>query len=251
MRLLGWLVVAVVATVGCKGDKPADKPAPRDARVADPEPDPFAETRETMVRNTIERRGIHDEAVLAAMRDVPRHMFVPHEVRARAYDDSALPIGFGLTISQPYIVATMTSAAHIKRGDRVLEIGTGSGYQAAILYAMGCEVYTIEIEEELAKRTRAVFRHLGLRTIQFRTGDGYFGWADAAPFDAILVTTAAPVVPPPLLEQLKPGGRIVIPVGTREEQFLEVVTREHGEMHTEQLMQVIFGSMHGEIDKSR
>src|SRR5258706_3541543 len=141
-----------------------------------------------MVRDTIERRGIHDQAVLEAMRVVPRHQFVPHEIRGRAYADSALPIGFGLTISQPYIVATMTVAAHVRRGSRVLEIGTGSGYQAAVLAAMGCEVYTIEIDEELAKRTRAVFRFLGLRTIQFRTGDGYFGWADAAPFDAILVT---------------------------------------------------------------
>jgi protein-L-isoaspartate(D-aspartate) O-methyltransferase len=245
------LVLAGLAVVvACKNDKPAEPPpAPRDAAVA-VEPDPYADVRERMVRDTIEARGIHDEPLLAAMRKVPRHLFVPHEVRARAYADSALPIGFGLTISQPYIVATMTSAAHIKRGDRVLEIGTGSGYQAAVLAAMGCEVYTIEIDEDLAKRTRAVFRFLNLRTIQFRTGDGYFGWPDAAPFDAILVTAAAPDVPPPLFEQLKPGGRIVIPVGT-EEQELEVVTHDHEGVHTERLMEVIFGRMHGEVDKLR
>src|SRR4029077_14482588 len=123
-------------------------------------------------------------------------------------------------------VATMTAAARLERGCRVLEVGTGSGYQAAGLYALGCEVYTIEINEGLAKRTRAVFRHLGLRTIQFRTGDGYYGWPDAAPFDAILVTAAAPEVTKPLLEQLKPDGRMVIPVGGPGEQVLEVITKD-------------------------
>jgi protein-L-isoaspartate(D-aspartate) O-methyltransferase len=242
---LGIVLAGLAAAAACKGEKPADPPAPKDAVAVDP--DPFADARERMVRDTIEARGIHDERVLAAMRQVPRDQFIPHEVRARAYADSALPIGFGLTISQPFIVATMTVASHAKRGDRILEIGTGSGYQAAVLAALGCEVYTIEIDEDLAKRTRAVFRHLGLRTIQFRTGDGYFGWPDAAPFDAILVTAAAPAVPPPLLEQLKPGGRIVIPVGGRDEQHLEVVTRDG----VDQLMPVIFGPMHGEVDKLR
>ncbi len=247
MRTL--VLAGLAVAVACKSDKPAEPPpAPRDA--APVEPDPYADVRERMVRDTIEARGIHDEHLLAAMRQVPRHLFVPHEVRSRAYADTALPIGFGLTISQPFIVATMTAAAHVKRGDRVLEIGTGSGYQAAVLNALGCEVYTIEIDEELAKRTRAVFRYLGLRTIQFRTGDGYFGWPDAAPFDAILVTAAAPDVPEPLFEQLKPGGRIVIPVG-RDEQVLEAVTRDGDGTHVERLMDVLFGAMHGEVDKLR
>jgi protein-L-isoaspartate(D-aspartate) O-methyltransferase len=241
-------LVVVVALMACKGED--KKPAPRaETPVVAPQPqsDEYADDRERMVRDTIERRGITDERLLAAMRVVPRHMFVPHEIRQRAYADSALPIGFGLTISQPYIVATMTSAAHIKPGMRVLEIGTGSGYQAAVLSVMGCEVYTIEIHEELAKRTREVFRSLGLTEIQFRTGDGYFGWRDAGPFDAILVTAAAPSVPKLLLEQLKPDGRMVIPVGNRDEQMLEVVTHDG----VEELMPVLFGPMRGEIETQR
>jgi protein-L-isoaspartate(D-aspartate) O-methyltransferase len=215
-----------------------------------PEVDPYADERARMVRETIESRGIRDKRVVAAMRAVPRHLFVPPAIRARAYEDSALPIGFGLTISQPFIVATMTEAAHIKRGSRVLEIGTGSGYQAAILDALGCQVYTIEINEELAKRTDLVFKQLGLSTIQFRTSDGYFGWQEAAPFDAIIVTAAAPRVPKPLLDQLAPGGRIVIPVGI-DDQNLEVVTRDAGGTHVEELMQVLFGPMTGEVRRRK
>jgi protein-L-isoaspartate(D-aspartate) O-methyltransferase len=247
------LATAVVAS--CKGDKPAPASAPvaapRDAKAAPPIADPYADAREQMVHDTLELRGIRDQRVLAAMRQVPRHEFIPPDIRARAYADSALPIGFGLTISQPYIVATMTQAAHLEPGNRVLEIGTGSGYQAAVLSAIGCEVYTIEIDEGLAKRTRAVFRYLGLRTIQFRTGDGYFGWPDAAPFDAILVTAAAPDVPRPLLEQLKPGGRIVIPVGDPDGQNLEVITSDVNGAHVDSLMPVLFGPMSGEVRKRR
>ena len=241
MRLA--LLVVVVVAVACK-DKPA-APPPAVAKDADVlEADPFAADREVMVRDTIEARGIHDERLLAVMRAVPRHEFIPHDVRARAYADSALPIGFGLTISQPYIVAMMTQAAQLGPKCRVLEVGTGSGYQAAVLSQLGCEVYTIEINEGLAKRTRAVFRHLGLQTIQFRTGDGYYGWPDAAPFDAILVTAAAPEIPKPLLQQLKRDGRMVIPVGGPDEQVLEVITKD-GEPR--ELLPVRFGPMLGAI----
>ena len=242
MRLALLLVVAV----GCKDkDKPPAPPAPVVAHDTEAiESDPFVADREVMVRDTIESRGIHDQRLLAVMRSVPRHEFVPHEIRARAYADSALPIGFGLTISQPYIVAMMTQAAELGTKCRVLEIGTGSGYQAAVLSQLGCEVYTIEINEGLAKRTRAVFRHLGLQTIQFRTGDGYYGWPDAAPFDAILVTAAAPEIPKPLLEQLKTGGRMVIPVGGPDEQVLEVLTKDGD---AKELIPVRFGPMLGKV----
>ena len=246
-----WVIVTslvvVVVVAACKDDKPPPPPVPRDAAVR---VDPYADQRERMVQTTIERRGIRDEHVLAAMRAVPRHEFVPPTIRPRAYDDSALPIGFGLTISQPFIVATMTEAAHVTKGSRVLEIGTGSGYQAAVLAALGCQVYTIEINDELAKRTDLVFRELGLHTIQFRTGDGYFGWPEAAPFDAILVTAAAPRVPKPLLDQLKPGGRIVIPVGV-DDQNLEVVTKSADGTTVDDLMPVLFGPMTGEVRRAK
>lgn len=243
------LVMMLVVVAACQDDKPA---APASAPPLEPavRTDPYAEARDRMVRETIEGRGLRDEHVLAAMRAVPRQSFVPPDIRARAYDDSALPIGFGLTISQPFIVATMTEAAHLTKGNRVLEIGTGSGYQAAVLSALGCQVYTIEINEGLAKRTDLVFRELGLHTIQFRTGDGYFGWPEAAPFDAIIVTAAAPRVPQPLLDQLKPGGRIVIPVGT-DDQSLEVVTRDPHGTNVEELMPVLFGPMLGEVRRSK
>jgi protein-L-isoaspartate(D-aspartate) O-methyltransferase len=242
-----WVLFGMVVVVACKDDKPPPPPAPRDAAVR---VDPYADERERMVHDTIERRGIRDEHVLAAMRTVPRHEFVPPTIRKRAYDDSALPIGFGLTISQPFIVATMTESAHVTKGSRVLEIGTGSGYQAAVLSALGCQVYTIEINDELAKRTDLVFRELGLHTIQFRTGDGYFGWPEAAPFDAILVTAAAPRVPKPLLDQLKPGGRMVIPVGT-DDQNLEVVTKGADGTTVDELMPVLFGPMTGEVRRAK
>src|SRR5262249_8889858 len=144
-----------------------------------------------MVEDTLVARGIDDPHVLAAMNKVARHELVPPNVRDLAYADRALPIGFGLTISQPYIVATMTQAAGIKAGDKVLEIGTGGGYQAAVLAEIGAKVYTIEIVDELAARTRKALAHLGYDKIQTRTGDGYFGWPEAAPFDAILVTAAS------------------------------------------------------------
>jgi protein-L-isoaspartate(D-aspartate) O-methyltransferase len=247
MRVVRLALLALVV-VACKDDKPAAPPPHRDAQPA--VVDPYVDDRERMVRDTIEARGIRDEHVLAAMRKVPRQEFVPPEIRAHAYDDRALPIGFGLTISQPYIVAMMTEAAHVRPEDRVLEIGTGSGYQAAVLAALGCQVYTIEINPDLAKRTDLVFRQQGLHTIQNRTGDGYRGMPDAGPFDAILVTAAAPEIPRPLLDQLKPGARMVIPVGGPDAQQLEVVTRDaKGIVHEEQLLDVIFGPMLGEIRK--
>jgi protein-L-isoaspartate(D-aspartate) O-methyltransferase len=174
----------------------------------------FAQQREIMVIETIEKRGITDERVLKAMRTVPRHLFVPEDQRDHAYGDYPLPIGYGQTISQPYIVALMTQLLELKEGDRVLEIGTGSGYQAAILAEIpGVDVYTIEIIPALARSARERLESLGYKSIHCKEGDGYYGWQEYAPFDAIIVTAAPDHVPQPLVDQLAEGGRMVIPVG--------------------------------------
>ena len=166
-----------------------------------------------MVDEQIEAREIVDPRVLAAMRQVPRHEFVPAAERAHAYEDRPLPIGEGQTISQPYIVALMTQLAGVGRGARVLEVGTGSGYQAAVLAACGAEVYSIEIVDALAKRAQQDLARLGIENVHVRSGDGYRGWPEAAPFDAMVITAAVPEIPDELLKQLKPGGRAVLPVG--------------------------------------
>ena len=156
-----------------------------------------------------------DSRVMAAMARVPRQLFVPKKYRGKAYENVPLPIGHGQTISQPYIVALMTDLLELKRGDRVLEVGTGSGYQAAILAELTDEVYSIEIIEPLAERAAKVLKQQNYKNVQTRFGDGYYGWRGAAPFDAVVVTAAADHIPPPLVRQLKPGGRMVIPVGSR------------------------------------
>ena len=166
-----------------------------------------------MVETQIRARGIRDERVLRAMLTVPRHQFVDARYHSRAYDDHPLPIGYGQTISQPYIVALMSEEAAVLPGHRVLEVGTGSGYQAAILAELTDQVYTIEIIEPLAQSAARRLRELGYHRVHARTGDGYFGWPEVAPFDAILVTAAPDHVPPPLIRQLKEGGRMVVPVG--------------------------------------
>ncbi len=175
--------------------------------------DAFRAERILMVRNQIERRGIRDEAVLRAMRNVPREQFVPASERSRAHSDRPLPIDEGQTISQPYIVALMSSLARITPGQRVLEIGTGSGYQAAVLAELEAEVWSIELLPGLGARAEATLRDLGYDRIHLRVGDGYLGWPEAAPFDRIVVTAAPPEIPQALLDQLAPGGRLVAPVG--------------------------------------
>ena len=174
--------------------------------------DPFTAEREALVETGIIAFGIEDPAVIEAIRTVPRHRFVPDEFRAMAYNNHPLPIGYGQTISQPYIVALMTEALELKQGDRVLEIGTGSGYQAAVLSQLGMEVYSIEIVGALHERASSVLEELGYEAT-LKHADGYFGWEEAAPFDAIIVTAAPDHVPQPLLGQLKEGGLMVIPVG--------------------------------------
>ncbi len=181
--------------------------------LAGAEADRYAEARRRMVDRDLKGRDITDAQVLAAMAAVERHRFVPVELESQAYDDTPLPIGHGATISQPYIVALMTQAALIRPGQRVLEVGTGSGYQAAILAQLTDQVYTIELVPELAQAAADRLARLGYSQVTVKTGDGYQGWPEHAPFDAILVTAAAPEVPPALKEQLKDGGRLVIPVG--------------------------------------
>jgi protein-L-isoaspartate(D-aspartate) O-methyltransferase len=173
----------------------------------------YARLRTEMVAEQIADRGVTDRSVLAAMRKVPRHEFVPESERARAYRDSPLPIGEGQTISQPYIVALMTELVRPDRSDRVLEIGTGSGYQAAVLAELVGHVYTIELEPSLAERAERALKKTGYENVTVRAGDGYRGWEEHAPFDIIIVTAAPDHIPEPLLEQLKPGGVMVIPVG--------------------------------------
>ena len=172
-----------------------------------------AARRRAMVEGQLVSRGVRDERVLAAMAKVPRHRFVPVELRDEAYADRPLPIGRGQTISQPYIVALMTESLGASARGKVLEIGTGSGYQAAVLSEIADSVYSIEIIPELAENARAILDTLGYRNVRVRAGDGYFGWPEGAPFDAVIVTAAAPRIPEPLVEQLRAGGRIVIPVG--------------------------------------
>lgn len=175
--------------------------------------DPLAAARLAMVTDQIQREGISDPRVLQAMREVPRHSFVPAGVRSRAYEPRPLPIGEGQTISQPYIVAFMTEILRLKETDRVLEVGTGSGYQAAVASRIAREVYTMEIFESLAAGSRRRLADLGFRNVQVRQGDGYYGWEEKAPFDAIIVTCAGGHIPPPLLRQLANGGRMVMPIG--------------------------------------
>ena len=175
--------------------------------------DIYSEMRREMVENQIVSRGVSDEKVIEAMMKIPRHKFLPEHLGDYAYSDGPLPIGMGQTISQPYIVAYMTELLNLNKGDKVLEIGTGSGYQAAILAEIGCDVYTIEIVEILTLRAKKVLQNLGYKNIRFKVDDGYIGWEENAPYDAILVTAAPPEIPESLTEQLKEGGKMVIPVG--------------------------------------
>lgn len=194
-----------------------------------------------MVRDQIVSRGVRNEAVLDAMRSVPRHLFVQESLRSSAYDDSPLPIGFGQTISQPYIVAYMTETVRPRAGQRVLEVGTGSGYQAAVLAGIVETVYTIEIIGELGRSAAQRLEDLEYRNIEVKIGDGYFGWEEAAPFDAIVVTAAAEYIPPPLVDQLKDGGRMIIPVGSPfMVQVLMLVEKRGDEVTTRSLLPVRF-----------
>ncbi len=201
----------------------------------------YTRERQRMVSTQIEARGISDRATLRAVSRVPRHLFVREDYRSRAYADSPLPIGHGQTISQPYIVALMTQLAELQPGDRTLEIGTGSGYQAAVLAEITREVYTIEIVEPLYRWGAENLRNAGYDSVQVKNADGYWGWEEHAPFDAIVVTAAAASIPPPLIDQLADGGVMVIPVGSPFlTQTLTVVRRTGSDIRTRQMMPVRF-----------
>ncbi len=201
-----------------------------------------------MVQRQIQARGVKDPKVLAAMQAVPRHLFVPEAQRNKAYDDRPLSIGWEQTISQPYIVAFMTEQLGVKPGDRVLEIGTGSGYQAAVLAQIADSVFTIEIIPELAKKAQETLTELNYKNIIVRSGDGYHGWKEKAPFDAIIVTAAPPKIPPLLLEQLENGGKMILPVGEYVQELVVVHKTERG-MEMQNILPVRFVPMTGEIRK--
>ncbi|MCG8557561.1 MAG: protein-L-isoaspartate(D-aspartate) O-methyltransferase [Proteobacteria bacterium] len=202
-----------------------------------------------MVSRQIGARDVRDKRVLAAMRRVPRHLFVPERYRSLAYSDQPLPIGHEQTISQPYIVGLMTQLARVKPGDKVLEIGTGSGYQAAVLAELGVHVYSIEIVQALAKRASALLERLGHK-VKVRHGDGYAGWPSEAPFDAVMLTAAPPRLPEPLKQQLRVGGRLVAPVGEGFQQLI-VVTRTKEGFRRHEVLPVRFVPMVGEAQKRK
>jgi protein-L-isoaspartate(D-aspartate) O-methyltransferase len=213
-------------------------------------PDSFAALRQAMVKNQLAARDIRNRRVLKAMAETPRHEFVPERLRGLAYEDSPLPIGEDQTISQPYIVALMTELIDPRGDQRVLEIGTGSGYQAAVLAGLVEEVFTIEIVPELAERARSTLARLGYKNVHVRTGDGYGGWPAEAPFDAVLVTAAAGKVPQPLLDQLRVGGKLVMPVGEVDQvQTLTVITRTKSGFRQEEILPVRFVPLTGPLAK--
>lgn len=210
------------------------------------EPREFSLERHQMVERQIERRGLREPRLLTAFEKVPRHLFVPKELRYASYDDCALPIGFGQTISQPYIVALMTGLLELDGSERILEVGTGSGYQAAILSQLAREIYTIEFIPELATRAEKTLVELGCVNVHVRVGDGSLGWSEFAPYAGIIVTASAPDVPKPLLEQLADGGRLVLPVGSQSFQLLEVWKRRGDDYDRQVASGVAFVPLRGE-----
>jgi len=236
--VLGLLVVALTAcgTALTPTVAPLASPSPSISLTADP----YTQLRKEMVVSQIQQRGVSASDVLEAMNAVPRHLFVPAEYLDQAYADHPLPIGYGQTISQPYIVALMTEKIQVKRGDKVLEIGTGSGYQAAVLAQLGAEVYSVEIIPELAQAADERLKQLGY-AVAVKQGDGYLGWEEHAPYDAILVTAAPDHVPQPLAQQLKNGGRLVIPIGPQGGfQTLWQFTRQGNDLKAIDLGGVLF-----------
>jgi protein-L-isoaspartate(D-aspartate) O-methyltransferase len=240
---LSFLLAPLLA-LACN-DQKASNP-----NVTSTSPDSEAERRARMVETQIVARGVRDARVLAAMKQVPRHLFVDAKDRAQAYEDHPLPIAGNQTISQPYIVALMTELADLTPGEKVLEIGTGSGYQSAVLSRLAKEVYSIEIVPELARESAKRLQELGYGNITVKEGDGYRGWPEHAPFDAILVTAAPDRIPQPLLDQLAPGGRMVIPVGSFFQELKVLSKDKNGKITEKDILPVRFVPMTGEIEKT-
>ena len=212
--------------------------------------DPFKEARERMVKHDLQGRDITDKKVLSVMGKVKRHLFVDKGLQSVAYNDYPLSIEEGQTISQPYIVALMTQHLNLKETDKVLEIGTGSGYQAAVLAELVDQVYSVEINKKLAEKSSLKLRELGYHNVNVKQGDGYLGWPEYSPFDAVIVTCAAKHIPPPLTKQLKEGGRLIMPVGsTFLYQTLTLITKVKGELKVEHISGVRFVPMVGEAEK--
>ncbi len=236
-QIIYLLLTLIVFPVFASADDPKDSPR-------------YRKQREKMVQNQIQAREIIDARVINAMKTVPRHLFVPKQLRRKAYADHPLPIGEGQTISQPYIVALMTEQLHLSPQSRVLEIGTGSGYQAAVLSRVVDIVYTIEIKKKLHQRASETFKKFGFSSIKARQGDGYFGWEDAQPFDAIMITAAVDHIPPPLLKQLKNNGRLILPLGNPfSYQNLVLVTKTGDDFKVNQITGVLFVPMTGHAMK--
>ncbi|GAC1463879.1 MAG: hypothetical protein NVSMB9_01880 [Isosphaeraceae bacterium] len=211
--------------------------------------DPTAPVRARMVQRHLAERGIKNPRVLEAFRTVPRHKFLPRETRRHAYDDESIQIGLGQTITPPFDVAFMTEALDPKPTDRVYEVGTGSGYQAAILSRLVKDVYSVEIHKPLSERATQVLKEVGYANVHTRAGDGYAGWPEAAPFDAIIVTCAPQAIPPPLIEQLKEGGRMIIPLGGRFDQAVHLIVKKNGKLTDRQLRPTLFVPMTGKAQK--
>ena len=249
VRLVGSLLIAtgyagaLCATAGAQDPKPRQAEKTKDASAASD--DPTAPARNRMVQRHLVERGIKNKRVLDAFRTVPRHRFVPPNDRPLAYDDESIPIGEAQTITPPYDVAFMTELLDPKPTDRVYEVGTGSGYQSAILSRLVKEVYSVEIHEPLGKRAAQVHKDLGYTNIHTRVGDGYEGWPDAAPFDSVIVTCAPTKIPQPLVDQLKEGGRIVIPIGDRFNQIVYVGDKHDGSVKLKPLKPTLFVPMTG------
>lgn len=239
MKLSFVVVFFLLIIIGCSDMNKKDSASTNDS---------FANQRNNMVEDQIKSRGVSDQRVLSAMRKVPRHLFVPENLQNRAYSDEPLPIGHGQTISQPYVVAYMTEQVDIDESERVLEIGTGSGYQAAVLGELAKEVYTIEIVPELGEKAREIIQKLNYENIHVKIGDGYKGWPEAAPFDAIIVTAAPDHVPQPLVDQLKIGGRMMIPVGEFSQDLILLERTEKG-IERKRKIPVRFVPMTGEAEE--